>query len=96
MAVAPGSIVKDFNVIEDIGPSQIPGFIDALADPLLFQTAEERFSDSIIPAVATSAHTRFKIVGLAEAPPVIATILATLVRMHEHGFLGLTPPNCHL
>jgi hypothetical protein len=27
MAVAPGSIVKDFDVIEDIRPGQIPGFV---------------------------------------------------------------------
>lgn len=30
MTVAPGSIVKDFDVIEDIGPGQTPGFVDAL------------------------------------------------------------------
>jgi hypothetical protein len=34
--VAPGPVVEHFNVIEDIGPGQIPGFIDAFSDPLFF------------------------------------------------------------
>lgn len=95
MTVAPGSIVKDFDVIEDVGPGQIPGFVDALTDAFLFQTAEERFGDSVIPAVATPAHARFQIVGFAESAPVIATILTTLVRMYQHSFLWLAPPNRH-
>lgn len=36
MTVAPGPVVEHFNVIEDIGPGQIPGFIDAFSDPLFF------------------------------------------------------------
>ena len=40
MTVAPSPIVKDFDVVEDIGPGQIPSFVDALADALLFQTAD--------------------------------------------------------
>jgi hypothetical protein len=33
MTVAPGPVVEHFNVIEDIRPGQIPGFIDAFSDP---------------------------------------------------------------
>jgi hypothetical protein len=55
MAMAPGPIVKDFNVIEDIGPGQIPGLVDALADALLFQTAEERFGDRAATSLGTAA-----------------------------------------
>jgi hypothetical protein len=72
MPAAPGSIVKDFDVIEDICPGH-----------------------SVIPTISTPAHAWLKIIGLAEAPPVIATILATLIRMYEHGILWLAPPDCH-
>lgn len=95
MDMTPSPIVKDFDVIEDISPGKIPGFVDALADAFLFQAAEERFGDRIIPAVAAPAHAWFKIVGLAEAAPVIASVLAALVRVCRHGFLGLAPPNRH-
>jgi hypothetical protein len=78
MTVAPGSIVKDFDVIEDIGPGQIPGFIDAFADTLLLQAAEERFGHRIVPTISTAAHARFKVVGFAEAAPVVAAVLAAL------------------
>jgi hypothetical protein len=37
MTVTPGPAIEDFNVIEDIGPGQIPGFIDAFSDPFFFQ-----------------------------------------------------------
>lgn len=47
MAMAPGAIVKDFDVIEDVGTSQITGFVDALADTLFFQAAEEGLGHSV-------------------------------------------------
>lgn len=59
MTVAPGLVIEDFNVIEDIGPGQIPGFIYSLPDAFFFQRTEERFGHYIIPAVATSAHARY-------------------------------------
>jgi hypothetical protein len=37
IAVPPGPIVKDSDVIEGVGPGQIPGFIDAFADSFLFR-----------------------------------------------------------
>ncbi len=37
MTVAPGPVIEDFNVIEDIGPGQIPDFMDAFSDPFFFQ-----------------------------------------------------------
>ena len=42
MAVAPGTIVEDFDVIEDICPRQIARLIDAFADSLLLQAATQR------------------------------------------------------
>lgn len=56
--MAPGPVVEDFNVIEDISSGQIPGFIDTFSDPFFFQQTEERFGHRIIPAVATPAHAR--------------------------------------
>ncbi len=41
MTVPAGTIVKRFNVIEDIGPGQITRFIDTFFDALLLQAAEE-------------------------------------------------------
>jgi hypothetical protein len=89
MAIAPGSIVKDFDVIEDIGPRQIPGFVDAFADAFLFQAAEKGFGDGIVPTISTTAHAWLKVVGLAEAAPVIATVLAAWSECTSTGFLGL-------
>jgi hypothetical protein len=83
MAVASGSIVKDFDVIEDIGSRQISGFVDAFAYALLFQADERGFGDGIVPTISTTAHAWLKVVGLAEAAPVTATVLAALIRMHK-------------
>jgi hypothetical protein len=70
MTMAPGTIVKDFNVIEDVGARQITSVVDAFADAFFFQAAKEGFSYSIVPTVAASTHTRLQIVRLAEALPV--------------------------
>ena len=76
--MAPGPVVEHFNVIEDIGPGQIPGFIDAFSDPLFFQRTEERFGHRIIPAVATPAHARCQVIGPTEPLPVVTAVLAAL------------------
>lgn len=52
MTVASGPVVEHFNVIEDIRPGHIPGYIDVFPDPFFFQRTEERFGHRIIPAVA--------------------------------------------
>lgn len=43
VTVALLPIVEHFNVIEDISPNQIPGFIDAFSDAFFFLRAEELF-----------------------------------------------------
>jgi len=78
MTVAPGPVVEHFNVIEDIRPGQIPGFIYAFSDPFFFQRTEERFGHRIIPAVATPAHARRQVIGPVEALPVVTAVLAAL------------------
>lgn len=54
----PGPVVEHFDVIEDIRPGQIPGFIDTFSDPLFFQRTEERFGHGIILTVDTPAYAR--------------------------------------
>lgn len=39
MGMTTGSIVKDFDVIEDVGARQIAGLVDTFSHALLFQTA---------------------------------------------------------
>jgi len=51
MTVAPGPIVKDFNVIKDVVPRQISGFVDTLANTLLLQAAKEGFCNSVRAAL---------------------------------------------
>lgn len=78
MTVASGPVVEHFNVIEDIGPGQIPGFIYPLPDAFFFQRTEERLGHRIIPAIATPAHARGQVIGPAEALPVVTAVLTTL------------------
>lgn len=78
MTVSPGLVVEHSNVIEDIRPGQIPGFIYAFSDPFFFQRTEERFGRRIIPAVATPVHARRQVIGPAEALPVVTAVLAGL------------------
>lgn len=93
--MASHSVIERFNVIEDIGAGQIAGFVDPFSDALLFQRTEERFSDRIIPTVATSAHTGGQVIGPAETLPVVTAILATLIRVHDDLAFWFTPPYGH-
>ena len=56
MRISSVLIIKDFDVIEDIGSSQITGFIDPFSDSFFFQATEEGFSNRIIPTVTSPAH----------------------------------------
>lgn len=75
MTVPPSAIIEQFDVLVDLGSGDLPSRVDALLDPLFFQTAKERFGHGVIPAVATPAHARLKMMRLAEAPPRIAAKL---------------------
>lgn len=74
-----GSVVKGFNVIEDIFLGQITRFVDAFFDSLLFQTAKKRFGNSVVPAVSTSTHAGLKLVGSAKSQPIITAVLRALI-----------------
>lgn len=93
--MTPGPVVEDFNVIEDIGPGQIPGFIDTFSDPFFFQRTEERFDHRIIPAVATPAHARCQVIGPAEALPVVTAVLAALIAMYDNLAVRFSTPHGH-
>lgn len=95
MTVAPGPVVEHFNVIEDIRPGQIPGFIYAFSDSFFFQRTEERFCHRIIPAIATSAHARHQVNGPSEALLVVTAVLAALVRMYDYLTVWFTSPYRH-
>lgn len=95
MTVAPGQVVEHVNIIEDIRPGQIPGFIYAFSDPFFFQRTEERFGRRIIPAIATSAHVRRQVIGPAEALPVVTAVLAALVRIYDDLTVWFTSPYRH-
>lgn len=95
MAVAAGSVVERFDVVEDIGARQIPSLVDALLDAFLLQAAEEGLGNGIVPAVASPAHARLKVVGCAESPEVVASILAALVAVDHRALLRLATPHGH-
>ena len=95
MAVAAGSVVERFDVVEDIGARQIPSLVDALLDAFLLQAAEEGLGNGIVPAVASPAHARLEVVGCAESPEVVASILAALVAVDHHALLRLATPHGH-
>lgn len=69
------SIVEGLNVVKNLFRCERAVFVDVLLDELLLQTAEKRFRHGIVPTVAFATHAGFKMVGLAKAPPSIASVL---------------------
>lgn len=53
--MTPLSIVEHFDVIEDVGPRQFAGFVDAFADSFLFERAKEGLCDSVDAPMSTNA-----------------------------------------
>ena len=60
MAVTSGSIVEGIDVVSHVRDRKLSVLIDLLLDSLVLQTAEKGLSDSVVPAVALPAHTRFE------------------------------------
>ena len=67
MAMTACSIVERVDVVGHVGDRQFSILVDLFLDPLLFQTAEERFGDGFVPTVALPAHTRLKVSRAAES-----------------------------
>ena len=65
--MASGSIIKHFDVIEDISSGNIACFVDTFFDAFFLQATKERFDDGIVPAVTASTHAGFELVLSAEA-----------------------------
>ena len=71
--MAPGPVIEDFNVIEDIRPGQIPGFVYSLPDAPFFQRTDERFGHRI-DAPMSIARTTLSQEGVVLALNVILTL----------------------
>lgn len=83
MTVSTDRIVEAFDVLGHVQGSRLAVRVDALLDPLFLQASEEGFSDGIVPVVRPPAHAELKMGGFAEAPPFIAPILCSLIRMNQ-------------
>ena len=83
MAVAPRFIVEVINVVGHVGYRQFAVLVDLFLDPLLFETAEHRLGDGIVPAVPFAAHTRLQVIRAAESPPRVAAVLRALIGVNQ-------------
>lgn len=79
MAMAAIPIVKDFDVVKDVRSCQITRLVDAFLDTFLFQATKEGFGDCVVPTIATSAHAGLELMRVAEALPIIASVLRPLI-----------------
>jgi hypothetical protein len=73
--MAAGSLIENIDVIEDTGLGQVPCLVNALANSLLLQAAEEGFRHRIIPAIASTTHGGHLTMDMAKAAPIITAIL---------------------
>src|SRR5215469_16089283 len=88
-------VVEDLNVIKYVGPCLVAGGVDAIADTLLLEAAEEALRHRVVPAVAAPAHAGRELVVATEPHPVIAAVLGALVGVHDHRCLGMPVPDGH-
>ena len=93
--MATTAIVKNLDVVKDIRTGKVTGLVDAFADTLFLQAAEEGFRHRVDPTIPPAAHAGLKVIGLTETLPVIATVLATLIGMHKDILRRLAPPDSH-
>ena len=59
-------VIEHFDVVEDIAAGSLPGGIGFTADALTFEQLEETLCDSVVMAVAPSAHAGLQFVALEE------------------------------
>ena len=77
--------------MSNVRDSQLPILVDLFLNSLLFQTAEERFGDGIVPAVALPAHARLEVIGAAEPAPRVAAVLRALIGMNHRAARSSSP-----
>ncbi len=91
MAVTSGSIVEHLDVFEDVCLGEIACSVDLLPDSLLFQAAEERLRNRVVPTVPSAAHAGVELVCFAETDPVVANgslTRTTPLRTDTHSLEG--------
>lgn len=88
-------VEKHLNVIDDILLGSRSAEIFHSKNLLNFEAAEEALCDSIIPAIAFSAHTGQYSMVLEQFLEILAAILATPVRMKDKALRRFASPACH-
>ena len=86
--VAAAGVVEHLDVVEDIGPCILPGWVDLLADSLALEQLEEALNHSNGMAIATPAHAADRVVVAQEPLPVRVSELTAPIRMDQHRLLG--------
>ena len=74
-AVHSDSIVETLDVIKHLRLGILSRRVDVALDSLLFQAAEERFSNCVVSTVSSAAHAGYQLVVLVPAVEVITTEL---------------------
>ena len=77
-------VIEHFDVVEDIAAGSLPGGIGFTADALTFEQLEETLCDSVVMAVAPSAHAGLQFVALEEVLPFMASELGRFNRSSQH------------
>jgi hypothetical protein len=72
-------IVEHLDVVGDVLPCLISGFVGSESDAFALQEIEEALGDGIVMAVAPAAHAVFKTVLFQECRPVDAGEPSALV-----------------
>ena len=88
-------IIEQLNVFEDISPGFLARPVFPASDLFSLQELKEALSDSIVMAIAASAHRVFHIVVAQEGGPFAAGELRTLIRMDQQAGPGLSSPDRH-
>jgi hypothetical protein len=83
MTVPTSSIVERLNVVRDLGLRDLSVLEDSLLDQLFLETPEEGFRHGIVPAISSSAHTWLEMIGATKASPIVAPVLASLIRVND-------------
>ena len=53
-------VIEHLNVVENILPRVVSGFVGSASDTFALQEVEEAFCDRVVVAIASSAHAVFK------------------------------------
>ncbi len=72
-------VVEHLDVIEDISPCILPGWVNLAANPLTLEQLEEALGHRVVMAVAPMAHAAEQIVVAQETLPVMPCELTALI-----------------